>query len=135
MDFERSEQFGRPVLLNETGLSFVLKENGQVSFGDVARNLLGQQCQYASRYIDPAFTEAGDYPNLGIGLRIDLGRRTGDYHDYTIHPDDIDTLVSRHTAYKALRDGKIYGDDGWRAITESEERELSALLTQAGIVF
>ena len=56
-----------------------------VSFGDVARGRIGQQCQYAVRYLEDR--------DLSIGIRW-----TGDpadYHFVKIHKDDVELFVQR----------------------------------------
>jgi hypothetical protein len=68
--------------------------HGFVSFGGVARILLGQQCQYAVRYADKRF--AADYRWLGEGLRF-----TGNfnnYHSVLIHKKDVREFVRRYRA-------------------------------------
>jgi hypothetical protein len=72
-----------------------LEREGFVNFGDVARGLLGQQSQYASRYVDG---KIDDYPNLGEGLRFD--GLAYDYHALAIHKDDVDEFVKRVKEYK-----------------------------------
>jgi len=79
-------------------------DQGFSSFGDFARNQLGQQCQYASRYIDGRLD---GYPNLGEGLRFNNGFRYGtrreldarDYHDVRIHRDDMEEFKRRYQAH------------------------------------
>lgn len=66
-----------------------------VSFGDVARGQLGEQCQYASRYIQGKL----GYECLGDGLRFQ-NLNTGNYHEIQIHQDDVAEFVRR---YKQLR--------------------------------
>lgn len=65
------------------------------SFGDVARDRLRQQCQYASRMIDGS----NGAPRLGDGFRFQDRRGglvdVGDYHDIRIHRDDIEGFVER----------------------------------------
>lgn len=61
-----------------------------VLFGDVARNLCGNQCQYVSRYVDGRHGK----PNLGMGLRI-IGD-PADYHSLIIHKDDVEEFVKRY---------------------------------------
>ena len=83
-----------------------MKEMEFVSFGDVARRLLGQQCQYACRYTgialdgngkrDPAGWAEMGYAYLGEGLRFQ--GNTNDYHSLRIHRDDVDIFVARHKA-------------------------------------
>lgn len=73
-------------------------EKGFVSFGDMARAELGQQCQYASRYV---YGTIPGYPNIGEGLRFDnyeMGR--GNYHSLKIHIDDTSEFVSRYRQLK-----------------------------------
>lgn len=60
-----------------------------ISFGDFARNILGQQCQYASQSI----------PNLGNGLRF-KNLNTGSYHDIKIHKDDTKAFETRYKKFK-----------------------------------
>lgn len=74
-------------------------DGGYTSFGDVAREQLGQQCQYASRYVTG---RNDDYPNLGEGLRF-KNLDDGNYHAILIHRDDIDTFVQR---YKDMEHGR-----------------------------
>jgi len=72
-----------------------LEREGFVMFGDIAMNLLGQQTQYASRYVNGFL---GEYPNLGEGLRFDGD--PSDYHSLAIHKDDVDEFVRRVKDYK-----------------------------------
>jgi hypothetical protein len=60
-----------------------------VNFGDVARDICGMQCQYASRFL----TGLNGWPNLSDGIRW-TGNR-GDYHSFKIHRDDVGTFVNR----------------------------------------
>lgn len=56
-----------------------------VSFGNVARQRLGMQCQYARHYLtDPTV-------NQGVRWEGELDN----YHGLTIHQDDVDTFVTR----------------------------------------
>jgi len=65
---------------------------GFVPFGDVARQQIGMQCQYASGYI----LGEGRCPNLGDGLRFKNWPNTsGDYHSIEIHQDDVEEFVRR----------------------------------------
>ena len=66
-----------------------------VEFGDVARGQLGQQCQYASRYLDG---KCGG-PNLGEGIRF-VWLSPGDYHSIIIHKDDVEKFVQRVIQYR-----------------------------------
>ena len=70
--------------------------DGYVSFGDVARTLLGQQCQYASRYVQDWDDES--YPNLGKKLRIT--GNPANYHSLRIHADDVDKFVELYRQYR-----------------------------------
>ncbi len=67
-----------------------------VNFGDIARNQMNQQCQYACRYFCNEWE--GEYPYLGEGLRI-LGN-SDDYHSMKIHKDDVDMAVKRYLDYR-----------------------------------
>jgi hypothetical protein len=71
--------------------------NDYVDFGDVARDMLNEQCQYISEYVDGRHGR----PALGDGLRI-VGDPC-DYHGLKIHKDDVEEFVSRVTAYLANR--------------------------------
>lgn len=74
-----------------------------VSFGDIARSRLGQQCQYASRYIDGAME---GWANLGEGLRFTGFDRNGNinnYHAMKIHRDDIEEFVRRWQEHTNLK--------------------------------
>lgn len=66
-----------------------------VSFGDVSHGRLGQQSQYASRYIDGVLE---GWPCLGYGLRF-CGS-TNMYHNLKIHKDDVDEFVRRVEQYR-----------------------------------
>jgi len=67
-----------------------------VNFGDVARQQLGMQCQYASHYLYP-----DNDPFLGKGLRFLWGIE-GDYHSIRIHKDDVEEFIRR---VKEVRNG------------------------------
>lgn len=71
------------------------------SFGDIARNRLSMQCQYASRYIRG---RTGAEPALGEGLRF-AHMDTGSYHDIEIHRDDVETFVERFLAHRQANNG------------------------------
>ncbi len=77
-------------------------DGGYSLFGDTARNQLGQQCQYASRYIDGRIE---GYPALGEGLRF-KELDSGSYHSIRIHRDDIPEFVRRYREHT--------GQTGWR---------------------
>jgi hypothetical protein len=68
-----------------------------INFGDVSRQSVGMQCQYASRYIRGR--ERSGEPALGDGLRFQR-LDTGCYHDIEIHRDDADEFVRRLNQYK-----------------------------------
>lgn len=64
-------------------------ENGFVNFGDVARQMLNMQSQYASYYVGGL----GERPDLSGGLRF-----KGDpasYHSLRIHKDDVEEFIAR----------------------------------------
>ena len=71
------------------------KDDEYINLGDFARNILGQQCQYASRYVTG---KHGD-PNLGIGLRF-KNTDNGSYHDIKIHKDDLGVFEARYKKHK-----------------------------------
>lgn len=81
-------------------------DDGYSGFGDFARSRLGQQCQYASRYIDGRLE---GYPALGEGLRFNNGKPYGkvreldasDYHSVRIHRDDMDEFERRYKEYRS----------------------------------
>ena len=87
--------------LHEIHTAMAKKKSPFVSFGDVAREQLGQQCQYASRYTgtsSSSWQEHG-YPNLGQGLRFQGS--SDDYHFLEIHKDDVTTFVQRYKEHRA----------------------------------
>lgn len=69
-----------------------LNDGGYSCFGDFARRSLGEQCQYASRYIDGRMD---GYEALGKDLRF-LNVGTGDYHAIRIHRDDMPEFEKRY---------------------------------------
>lgn len=69
---------------------YLADENGFVEFGDISRGELRMQTQYGSRYVNGF---AGEYPNLGEGLRFEGD--TDNYHSLKIHIDDIGEFVKR----------------------------------------
>jgi hypothetical protein len=75
-----------------------LEREGFVNFGVVALDILHQQSQYASRYVDGAIP---GYPNLGEGLRFD--GYAYDYHSLAIHKDDVGEFARRVNEYKKSR--------------------------------
>lgn len=64
-----------------------------VPFGDVARQRLGMQCQYARHYLID--------PELSQGIRWQ--GNIEDYHGLTIHKDDVETFVERALAWRRAR--------------------------------
>ncbi len=64
-----------------------------VSFGDVARKRLGEQCQYARHFLADT--------NLSEGIRWQ--GRIEDYHGLTIHKDDVETFVTRVQAWRRAK--------------------------------
>jgi len=64
-----------------------------VSFGNVARRQIGEQAQYASRYVGGRHGS----PDLGKGLRFKGDPR--DYHFLLIHKDDVEEFVRRVLEY------------------------------------
>lgn len=115
MEFTRVEE-GLWPLRDVDGNYYGEKQDGYISFGDVALNLLGRQSQYTSRYIDG---KHGGYPNLGGGIRfINLDEPSGNYHSIGIHPDDIEEFIRRFEAYKALTNSGVQDEQGrWIQLT------------------
>lgn len=64
-----------------------------VLFGDVARDRVGEQCQYAHRYLDD--------PEIGMGTR--WRGRHADYHGITIHRDDVAGFVERALMWRRAK--------------------------------
>lgn len=112
MKFERDDNNYHPLngqpLVGEDGLKYSEMPEGFISFGDVSRNILQQQCQYGSMYIDGVVR---GYPKLGGGLRFN-GGEGGNYHSIGIHPEDIEEFVRRMYAYQAYEHGSITDDSG-----------------------
>lgn len=73
----------------ETLVSLQADNDGMVSLGDVARQVLQQQAQYVSYYL----TGVAGYPKLGDGLRIQSDGFN--YHSNRIHKDDAVEFVQR----------------------------------------
>ncbi len=67
-----------------------------VKFGDVARNQIGMQCQYAVGYLD-----AAKHPDLAAGVRWrgDLS----DYHFVEIWDQDIEAFVITVQAWRRMK--------------------------------
>lgn len=80
--------------------NFEIDKEGYVYFGDVAIEVLNQQSQYASRYVDNWAGHDNEYPKLGDGLRIK--GNSADYHFMKIHKDDIDEFVKRYKEYREI---------------------------------
>lgn len=72
-----------------------------VDFGDVARQRVGMQCQYASRYVSgecpkdyqDEYPDVASDPQFGDELRVEGD--AGNYHGIRIHADDVDEFVAR----------------------------------------
>ena len=127
MEFQRGESLGQPALINEQGLRFTFIDNEHISFGDVCRNLIGQQAQYGSRYVDRNFVGK---PYLGSGLRI-VGN-PGDYHSLGIHPEDVDEFISRHSLARTYERGWINDGENTRIISEEEKTQIYLELKNIG---
>jgi hypothetical protein len=111
------------------GLSYAVAENGYVKFGDVSRNLMDMQAQYGSRYLHGVEGK----PNLAVGLRVEGD--PDDYHTVSMHPEDIDEMVARFRAYRALVTGRIEDSEGApRVVTQYERQEFQIFLRDSGIV-
>ncbi|MDD5749465.1 MAG: hypothetical protein PHO91_01600 [Patescibacteria group bacterium] len=80
------------------GKLFDVDENGYVHFGDIALDLLRQQSQYASRYVNGKIE---GYPSLGDDLRFQGD--PSEYHELLIHKDDIQEFIKRVREYKNNR--------------------------------
>ena len=69
-----------------------------IRLGEIAIGILGQQCQYVSRYLCPLWQQERlkeyGYPYLGEGLRI-IGD-SSDYNSMYLHKDDVDIFVKRY---------------------------------------
>ncbi len=65
-----------------------------VSFGDISRNQMGEQCQYGSRYI----TGMDGYPQIGAGLRF--RNLTENYHKILVHRDDVEEMLVHYRKVK-----------------------------------
>ena len=75
-----------------------MSENEFINFGDVVREKVGMQCQYASMYIDGIC----ERENLGVGLRF-RNLNHDNYHIIEIHRDDVDEFVRRLKKIKGLK--------------------------------
>jgi hypothetical protein len=81
------------------GINFQVDKDGFVMFGGVAR-FVGQQSQYASRFLNPSNE---NYFGPEIRIKGDIH----DYHDLKIHHDDIELFVQKHREYQS-------SPNGWR---------------------
>ncbi len=94
--------FDRPLSGGFTRISFdgiVPTKSDYLNLGDVARNHMRQQCQYACHYAEGLFGK----PNLGKGLRF--RGNTDNYHEMEIHRDDAPEFVARYFTYLAAESG------------------------------
>ncbi len=80
------------------GENFDIDENGYVSFGDVASEILDGTTQQISRYADGRLEEDG-YPNLAKDLRFN--GRIDMYHSLRIHKDDVEKFAERVKKHRA----------------------------------
>ena len=72
-------------------------KDGFVKFGDISRGEIGQQCQYASRYVYGAIE---GYPNLGDGLRFkEYEEGKNNYNALQIHIEDVPEFIKRYKSY------------------------------------
>ena len=71
-------------------LDLIADEEGFVPFGDVARSLCDEQCQYVSRYID------GRHGAVNLGNRLRFAGDPSDYHFVRIHHEDVAEFVRRY---------------------------------------
>ncbi len=118
MRFERDEEHYKP-LVDANGMHYDEMAEGTINFGDVARHLLKQQAQYASRYIEGKHGS----PKLGKGLRFsDL---ESDYHSIGIHPDDIEEFIRRYESYRGYSTGYVSSPEG--DVVELDEAALEIL--------
>lgn len=77
----------------------IAKASGEyVDFGDLVRDRIGMQCQYASRYLDGTIE---GYPRLGEGLRI--AGCLDEYHTLLIHKCDAEEFLRRLIEYRESR--------------------------------
>lgn len=74
--------------------ALIVDDEGMVSFGDMARGVLHQQCQYASYYVEGI----ANRPRLADDLRIEGD--PANYHSLRIHRDDVVTFVERVNAVR-----------------------------------
>jgi hypothetical protein len=106
-------------------------DEGYVLFGAVCRTYLGQQAQYASRYINGMGVE----PDLGFHLQF-----SGDplnHHSLGIHPKDVPKFVQRVLDYRTATTGEMQeivdGQRQFREATPAEELLALGRLTEIGI--
>jgi hypothetical protein len=76
-------------------MTTITNEADFVNFGEISHARLGQQTQYASRFIDGTM----GLPRLGDGLRFIM---SSNYHAIKIHKDDIEEFVERVLAYRGF---------------------------------
>lgn len=69
--------------------ALVVDQDGMVDFGEMARSVLSQQCQYASYYV----SGVAGRPRLADDLRVDGDEYN--YHSLRIHQDDVRSFVER----------------------------------------
>lgn len=89
-------------------VGYELVKSDYVDFGEIARNKIGGQSQYVSRYIDGK----DGTPAFGDGLRFRHANGgdvdVTDYHFIQIHKDDVETFVTRVKEYRErVMNGKI----------------------------
>ena len=68
-----------------------MNDNDYIPFGDIARNRMEMQCQYASQHINGSCGRV----NLGEGLRF-KNIDGHSYHDIKIHKNDVEEFVRRY---------------------------------------
>ena len=79
--------------------ALVIDVDGMFKLGDMARNVLGEQCQYVSYHFDGI----ANRPVLTDGLRVD--NSASSYHGYRIHADDAREFIARLRAYRTAQRG------------------------------
>lgn len=73
--------------------------DGMFRLGDMARNVLGEQCQYVSYHFDGV----ANRPVLTEGLRVDNSGSS--YHSYRINAEDAREFIARLRAYRIAQRG------------------------------
>ena len=71
-------------------------KGGMVNFGELARNVLGMQAQYASYYVDGI-----GVPRCADDLRMETGTIGGNYHAYRIHVKDAPVFIERVNSFQS----------------------------------